>query len=83
MDAKTSGRIDETDTRWAAWMAAAQSGDRAAYVTLLRDCIPFIERVARRQGVRSDSVDEVVQETLISLHRARQTYHRIARSRHG
>ena len=49
-------------------MAAAQAGDRAAYETLLRDCIPFIARVARGQGIRP------VQETLLTVHRARQTY---------
>jgi hypothetical protein len=48
---------DETDARRAAWMVAAQAGDRAAYETLLRECIPFIQRVARGQGVPSDFVD--------------------------
>ena len=65
---------DETDGRRAAWMVAAQAGDRAAYETLLRDCIPFIQRVARGQGVPSDFVDDVVQETLLTIHQARQTY---------
>ena len=55
-------------------MVAAQAGDRAAYETLLRDCIPFIQRVARGQGVPSDFVDDVVQETLLTIHRARRTY---------
>jgi RNA polymerase sigma-70 factor (ECF subfamily) len=65
---------DETDGRRAAWMVAAQAGDRAAYETLLRDCIPFIQRVARGQGVPSDFVDDVVQETLLTIHQARRTY---------
>ena len=55
-------------------MVAAQAGDRAAYEALLRDCIPFIKRVARGQGVRPDLMDDVVQETLFTVHRARQTY---------
>jgi RNA polymerase sigma factor (sigma-70 family) len=55
-------------------MVAAQAGDRVAYETLLQDCIPFIKIVARRQGVSFDRVDDVVQETLITVHRARQTY---------
>src|SRR5271155_4851347 len=74
VDAKTSSQNEETDRRWAAWMVAAQAGDRAAYETLLRDCIPFIQRVARGQGVPSDFVDDVVQETLLTIHQARQTY---------
>jgi RNA polymerase sigma-70 factor (ECF subfamily) len=55
-------------------MAAAQAGDRAAYEALLRDCVGIIESVARRQGVPAGSVDDVVQETLLTVHRARQTY---------
>jgi RNA polymerase sigma factor (sigma-70 family) len=74
VDAETSRQTEETDRRRAAWMVAAQAGDRAAYETLLRDCIPFIKRVARYQGVRLDFIDDVVQETLLTVHRARQTY---------
>ena len=55
-------------------MIAAQAGDRIAYETLLRDCIPFIKLVVRGQGVHHDTIDDVVQETLITVHRARQTY---------
>jgi RNA polymerase sigma factor (sigma-70 family) len=62
------------DQQRSAWMAAAQAGDRAAYEALLRDCVPIIQSVARRQGVPADQVDDVVQDVLISIHRARQTY---------
>jgi RNA polymerase sigma-70 factor (ECF subfamily) len=55
-------------------MAAAQTGDRTAYETLLRDCVPFIASLARRQGVPSDRTDDVVQEVLLTVHRARATY---------
>jgi RNA polymerase sigma-70 factor (ECF subfamily) len=71
-----SRRIRETDERWSAWMIAAQAGDRLAYESLLRSCIPLIKRVARRQGVWPDCIDDVVQETLLAIHRARQTYDR-------
>jgi RNA polymerase sigma factor (sigma-70 family) len=73
VDTESSGQ-KEVDRRRAAWMVAAQAGDRAAYETLLRDCIPFITRVARGQGIRPDLIDDVVQETLLTVHRARQTY---------
>ncbi len=62
------------DLRRAAWMAAAQAGDGAAYERLLRDCVPLIKSVARRQGVLGDRVDDVVQDVLLTIHRARQTY---------
>ena len=55
-------------------MAAAQTGDRVAYEKLLRECIPVIQHVARRQGVQPDAIDDVVQEVLLTVHRARQTY---------
>jgi RNA polymerase sigma factor (sigma-70 family) len=55
-------------------MAAAQRGDRVAYEKLLRDCVPFIAGVARRRGVPPDRSDDVVQETLLTIHRARATY---------
>src|SRR4029077_7762770 len=64
----------EVDRRRAAWMSAATACDRTAYETLLRDCIPFIKQVARGQGIRPDLIDDVVQETLLTVHRARQTY---------
>ena len=63
-----------SDARRAALMAAAQAGDRVAYETLLRDCVPFIVGIARRQGVPADRTDDVVQEALLTVHRARATY---------
>jgi len=62
------------DMRRSALMAAAQAGDKTAYETLLRDCVPLIRAIARRQGVGPDQVDDVVQEVLLTIHRARQTY---------
>jgi RNA polymerase sigma-70 factor (ECF subfamily) len=65
---------ETADQRRAAWMAAAQAGDRVAYEKLLADSIPLIRAAARRQGVGRDHVDDVVQETLITVHRVRHTY---------
>ena len=65
---------NEADVGRSALMAAAQRGDRAAYEKLLRDCVPFITGIARRRGVPPDRVDDVVQETLLTIHRARATY---------
>jgi RNA polymerase sigma-70 factor (ECF subfamily) len=62
------------DARRSAWMVAAQAGDQAAYGALLRDCVELIEKVARRQGVPADRIDDAVQDTLLTIHRARQTY---------
>ena len=55
-------------------MAAAQAGDATAYATLLRECVPLIKSVARRCGVPADRIDDVVQDVLLTIHRARATY---------
>jgi RNA polymerase sigma-70 factor (ECF subfamily) len=73
-DADIQEAGDETDRQRSAWMLAAQAGDRMAYEALLRDCVPVIQHVARRRGVQPDRIDDVVQEVLLTVHRARQTY---------
>src|SRR5258708_39616218 len=62
------------DHRRSALMAAAQAGDSAAYQMLLGDCIPVIKGVARRRRVDADRIDDVVQDVLLTIHRARHTY---------
>ncbi|NEU10526.1 sigma-70 family RNA polymerase sigma factor [Methylobacterium sp. BTF04] len=62
------------DDRLSAAMAAAQDGDTQAYRDLLRDCLPVIAGMARAQGVSVEAVDDVVQETLLTIHKARATY---------
>jgi RNA polymerase sigma factor (sigma-70 family) len=65
---------DDLEQRLARLMAAAQHGDASAYQALLRDCVPVIAASARRQGVSPDRVDDVVQEVLVTIHRARASY---------
>lgn len=67
-------RATDLDQAWSALMAAAQAGDRAAYERLLRDVTPFIRRIARQNRVAPDAVDDVLQDVLLTVHRARQTY---------
>jgi RNA polymerase sigma factor (sigma-70 family) len=62
------------DLRRSAQMASAQAGDRASYEALLKECVPLVKSIADRQGVPSDHVDDVVQDVLLTIHRARQTY---------
>jgi RNA polymerase sigma-70 factor (ECF subfamily) len=64
----------EAETLLAARMVAAQQGDQAAYQALLRACVPAIVRVARAMGVPADRLDDAVQDTLLTVHRARHTY---------
>ncbi len=69
-----AGENESPDQRRAAWMAAAQAGDRRAYEKLLADSMALIRAVARRQGITPEHLDDVVQETLITVHRVRHTY---------
>ncbi len=62
------------DHRLASLMREAQAGDKHAYACLLRDCEPIIRRSARKVGLTGDRVEDSVQETLLTLHNARQTY---------
>jgi RNA polymerase sigma factor (sigma-70 family) len=71
---KPAFRDAEIDQRWSGLMSAAQAGDRASYERLLRECAPFISRLAGRQGVRGDGLDDVVQDVLTTVHRVRHTY---------
>jgi len=65
---------DMQERQRAAWMASAQGGDRRAYERVLAASVPLIRVAARRQGVQGDLVDDVVQETLLTVHRVRHTY---------
>ena len=55
-------------------MAAAQEGDRAAYERLLADILPTLRDFARRRLADDAAAEDVVQEVLLSVHRARRTY---------
>jgi RNA polymerase sigma factor (sigma-70 family) len=55
-------------------MSAAQAGDQAAYSRLLREITPFVRALLRRHCSQPQDVEEMVQETLLTLHRVRQTY---------
>src|SRR6185437_4716776 len=74
MPVESSAASDTPRQRRTAWMVAAQAGDRRAYERLLADSIALIRAAARRSGVASDHVDDVVQETLLTVHRVRHTF---------
>ena len=67
-------RKDDTDAERAAWMAAAQNGDAAAYASLLTSLLPVLRAFVRRRGVDASAVEDVVQEVLLLIHRARHTW---------
>lgn len=67
---------DNTDssTRWQTLMTAAQSGDQRSYATLLQEVAKFVRVIARRYHADASAVEDVVQETLLCVHRIRHTY---------
>jgi len=64
----------ERDQAWSQLMRAAQAGDRAAYERLLREISPLIRALVRRHCSNHADIEEMVQDTLLTLHRVRHTY---------
>ncbi len=64
----------DTEACLSAAMAAAQQGNAEAYQRLLQRCVPVIAATARTHGFHGAAVDDVVQDTLLALHRVRHTY---------
>jgi RNA polymerase sigma-70 factor (ECF subfamily) len=64
----------EQDREWSGWMARAQDGDPGAYARLLREILPFLRVLARRRCADPDRCEDIVQDVLLTLHRARHTY---------
>lgn len=60
--------------RWPGLMARAQAGDREAYNQLLRALVPAIRALIRKKIADEALVEDVIQETLLAIHRVRHTY---------
>lgn len=70
----TAPTPEQRDLAWSNLMRAAQSGDRAAYSQLLREITPFVRAMLRRHCSHRQDIEEMLQETLLTVHRVRQTY---------
>jgi RNA polymerase sigma-70 factor (ECF subfamily) len=70
VDSAATARADER----ARWMAAAQGGDATAYESLLVSLLPVLRAFVRRRGIDGSEVEDVVQELLLLIHRARHTW---------
>lgn len=66
--------MTEARADWPEWMARAQGGDQAAYNRLLKAIVPFIRSVVRRKIDDPALIEDVVQDTLLTIHRVRGTY---------
>jgi RNA polymerase sigma factor (sigma-70 family) len=64
----------ERDQVWSQLMCASQAGERAAYERLLREITPFIRSIVRRHCNNRADIEEMVQDTLLTIHRVRHTF---------
>ncbi len=62
------------DDQWSEWMRAAQAGDSRAYETLLRELLPLLRGYVRRRVGDASAAEDLVQDVMLSIHRARHTY---------
>ena len=67
----------ESEAQLKSWMLGGLDGDAAAHNALLRALVPLLNSFFRRRlnGVRED-VEDLVQETLVSVHTRRASYDR-------
>lgn len=72
--AATAPERDARDLRWSHLMAAAQAGDRRAYEELLRECLPLLRAICRARLRDATEAEDAVQDTLLTIHRARDSY---------
>ena len=65
-DGRAQRRVD--------WLARAQQGDAEAYRAFLNDVMPSLTRYLRRRVYDAHDVDDVLQETMLAMHRVRHTW---------
>ena len=70
----TTGDRDARDLRWSRMMAAAQQGDAHAFEALLRECLPLLRAICRARLRDPTDAEDAVQDTLLTIHRARGSY---------
>ncbi|OON42011.1 RNA polymerase subunit sigma-70 [Izhakiella australiensis] len=65
---------EASSTRWPTLMARAQAGDQQAYSQLLQAMVPAIRALVRKKISDEALVEDVIQDTLLAIHRVRHTY---------
>jgi RNA polymerase sigma-70 factor (ECF subfamily) len=65
---------DDQESELGRLMAEAQNGDRAAYEDLLTRVAGLVQAFVRRRVGDASWSEDVVQDCLVALHRARHTY---------
>ena len=65
---------NQLEEKWGQWMRRAQEGDRNSYSLLLSDLAIFLPRYLVKHVQNSQMADDICQEVLISIHKARHTW---------
>jgi len=73
MEEPRESPVDQ-DKHWGALMAESQAGDKEAFQCLLTEISTVIERFCLKRAGYLGVTEDVVQETLIAIHRYRQSY---------
>jgi RNA polymerase sigma-70 factor (ECF subfamily) len=67
--------LDATQDRaLAAWLVLAQQGDRQAYAHFLTQASTVLRQFLRRRMPARETTEDVLQDTLMTIHRARHSY---------
>lgn len=64
----------EQEQRWCTLAKEAQSGNKKSYNALLKELVPYIKSILLGSLANSDWADDIIQETLISVHKSLKTY---------
>lgn len=64
----------ELEQNLCTWLRSAQDGDAVAYSTFLREVSVLLRGYFRKKISNADFVEDLVQETLLSIHKSRHTY---------
>jgi hypothetical protein len=67
-EADPSSDWSRDDQRWAAWMSAAQLGDKQAYEQLLTEVAATIRQYLHVRFGPAEFIDDIMQECLLSMH---------------
>ena len=70
----SADKYKEDEERWCRLMSSAQKGDRKDYESLLTELARVIEAYLRLRFGAIDILEDCVQECLIAIHNARNTY---------
>jgi RNA polymerase sigma-70 factor (ECF subfamily) len=71
---RASRRFQDDEQRWRDWMTQATAGDTAAYQRLMTELAAVVDSYLRSRFGSAAFVEDCVQESLLSVHRARESY---------